>query len=483
SYTLRDYDGSVWTGNGSGEYTDYEVNQPYGIFGVDRQDGDIDTNTRILGSIAYTLPGQRVNWDGYGGVGAGVFVNKLNGYGVTDTMSYLSHEYRTFLLMDDDADAERTGGEDLLARGLTSVGGRGELIASQDSTGRGWSTGGIESVATGAELYESKGTLLRGGSQSGANLVYRYENGVRTDELLLSWPMNQRIIDAMRLGGYEDPVDVNQTLLRLGEDDAPTGPTETLQFSGDRQAWFIDAHDKLATLSLDGPGRGEVTFSSRTNAATAEVHIAGSTGSSSLRIEGDSWQGMSSDEAEIRGSLKKVVAASDGLSVDVGVDHYVGEVAFGRHGQPASVRLSVDAPLEPAPMTLDAALPSALEPAGDQQGPSGGPDVAAGTDPLTADALGAAQPSGDGPAASAAGDEAFAGLATACAAPESAGAVGVDDALTTDLLQSMPPVGQLIDDSSLTMADGANVRRDAALVAPMAEEDHLGLIDSLSPLH
>ena len=40
SYTLMDFDGKPWTGNGAGTYTDYGVNQPYGIFAHDRLDND-----------------------------------------------------------------------------------------------------------------------------------------------------------------------------------------------------------------------------------------------------------------------------------------------------------------------------------------------------------------------------------------------------------------------------------------------------------
>ncbi len=43
----------------------------------------------------------------------------------------------------------------------------------------------------------------------------RYKDGVLTDEYLWPWPMNQRIIDAMVLAGYNDPVDLTRTVFEL----------------------------------------------------------------------------------------------------------------------------------------------------------------------------------------------------------------------------------------------------------------------------
>ena len=53
TYTLMDYKQNPWTGRGTGTYTDYGVNQPYGIFALDRLDNDKNANTKLLGSIAY----------------------------------------------------------------------------------------------------------------------------------------------------------------------------------------------------------------------------------------------------------------------------------------------------------------------------------------------------------------------------------------------------------------------------------------------
>ncbi len=56
------------------------------------------------------------------------------------------------------------------------------------------------------------GNLLR--APGGTKFVHRYENGVLTDQPLWSWPMDQRIIEAMKLAGY-DPLDVTATVFGL----------------------------------------------------------------------------------------------------------------------------------------------------------------------------------------------------------------------------------------------------------------------------
>ena len=55
TYVLMGYDGNPWTGTGAGTYTNYAVNQPYGIFGVDGLSGDKNAYARLLGSLAYVL--------------------------------------------------------------------------------------------------------------------------------------------------------------------------------------------------------------------------------------------------------------------------------------------------------------------------------------------------------------------------------------------------------------------------------------------
>lgn len=65
----------------------------------------------------------------------------------------------------------------------------------------------------GREIVEKYGHLLA--TPGGATILYRYENGKLTDRPLWPWPMNQRIIDAMKLAGYANPVDVTKTVFGL----------------------------------------------------------------------------------------------------------------------------------------------------------------------------------------------------------------------------------------------------------------------------
>lgn len=48
----------------------------------------------------------------------------------------------------------------------------------------------------------------------GARLLRRYQDGVLTDQPLWPWPVNQRIIEAMKSAGYA-PVDVTATIEKL----------------------------------------------------------------------------------------------------------------------------------------------------------------------------------------------------------------------------------------------------------------------------
>ncbi len=86
---------------------------------------------------------------------------------------------------------------------------------------RSWNTPGISAFLespNGTELVTRHEHLLK--VPGGADITHRYENGVLTDQPLWPWPMNQRIIDAMELAGYE-PVDVTATVYGLAGGMAP----------------------------------------------------------------------------------------------------------------------------------------------------------------------------------------------------------------------------------------------------------------------
>ncbi len=78
------YDGKPWTGTGAGTYTNYDVNQPYGIFAVDREDGDKNAHARLLGSLAYIQP-----TDTYKASQA-VYITELDSIEIKDTAAYIA---------------------------------------------------------------------------------------------------------------------------------------------------------------------------------------------------------------------------------------------------------------------------------------------------------------------------------------------------------------------------------------------------------
>ena len=84
TYVLMGYDGKPWTGDGAGTYTNYDVNQPYGIFAVDREDGDKNAHARLLGSLAYVLSTDTYKPD------RAVFITKLDSVEIKDTAVYIA---------------------------------------------------------------------------------------------------------------------------------------------------------------------------------------------------------------------------------------------------------------------------------------------------------------------------------------------------------------------------------------------------------
>jgi hypothetical protein len=83
----------------------------------------------------------------------------------------------------------------------------------------------------GREIVAKSGHLLA--TPGGATILYRYENGKLTDRPLWPWPMNQRIIDAVKLAGYAHPVDVTKTVFGLAGGKMPNWETKGKQ----QQSW------------------------------------------------------------------------------------------------------------------------------------------------------------------------------------------------------------------------------------------------------
>ena len=196
SYTLLDYYGQPWTGNGAGTYSNYGVNQPYGIFAVDRLDGDKNANTKLLGSIAYVQSSDRF------APSQAVFITKMDSMEVSNTAVYYQPDYhlnKTRFALYNLASAV---GTNLYAKNLTGIGGAASTYGSD------WKK---SNLSEGASL-SSVGNIFS--STSGANLCRRYQNRALTDVPLWPWPMNQRIIDGLIQSG-RTAVDVTLTVEKM----------------------------------------------------------------------------------------------------------------------------------------------------------------------------------------------------------------------------------------------------------------------------
>ncbi|MBM3333468.1 hypothetical protein FJY63_02290 [Candidatus Sumerlaeota bacterium] len=98
------------------------------------------------------------------------------------------------------------GAKDLRARNLIGLGGRGA------SFHRDWKITDLLERADSRTAFGGAKSLFA--ASAGANLRFRYCDGVLTPEPLWPWPMNGRIMDAMKCAGYA-PVDVTATIERL----------------------------------------------------------------------------------------------------------------------------------------------------------------------------------------------------------------------------------------------------------------------------
>jgi hypothetical protein len=197
TYTLLDYYGKPWTGRGAGTYTNYGVDQPYGIFGIDAlPPSDKNARAKLIGSLAYVRAGDRFH------PAQLVFATKVDSVKVGDTVAYVqpgSHQNkRPFALYN----LQTSTGTNLVAHNLTSIGGTTSYFGTE------WKKSYIShgsSLSTVGNVFSAT---------SGARLCHRYKDGILTNEALWPWPMNQRIIDATVESGRA-PVDVTATVEKL----------------------------------------------------------------------------------------------------------------------------------------------------------------------------------------------------------------------------------------------------------------------------
>ncbi|MGH7797805.1 MAG: hypothetical protein ACREQ2_23330 [Candidatus Binatia bacterium] len=198
SYTLLDYFGKPWTGNGAGTYTNYRVDQPYGIFANDGFTGsDKNARSKLLGSLAYIRSSDRFQ------PGQAVFITKIDSMEIAHTAAYIEPGTHTTKQRFGLHNLQSSTARNLVARNLTGIGGKGSHYGSD------WNKSGL---AEGASLSSVTNPFTANGA--GANLCFRYKDGVLTSQPLWPWPMNQRIIDATLQSGRA-AVDVTATVERL----------------------------------------------------------------------------------------------------------------------------------------------------------------------------------------------------------------------------------------------------------------------------
>ena len=183
SYTLGCHGGSKYPRCGA---TLTGVDQFIGVIGSDALDGSQDlANKRLLGSIAYVENSAKH-------APAGAIRSGMSGVEWKDVVGYVEPGRHT--------DTTRAGGFTGRSKhsreviNSTFIGGRGNSLTSGST---------LTNVEQGVDVASVSSIYTAGG----AEICYRYVNGVKTDEPLWPWPMNQRIIDAMTQAGYA-PVDV-----------------------------------------------------------------------------------------------------------------------------------------------------------------------------------------------------------------------------------------------------------------------------------
>ena len=182
SYT-RQHNGVRWAGSAgvpAGTFSGDEPDQPCGIIcGGANNSSQLDPNAyaRVLGSMVYVPAGARFQG------GAGLTFGSIPELEVANTAVFIDHTSFPSLLTIDLSGNEQGNA----AHHLTSVGGAGANIAG------GWNPSNVVQGQTVTALPSVFS------STAGAQLCFRYQDGVLTDQPLWPWPMNRRILEATTL--------------------------------------------------------------------------------------------------------------------------------------------------------------------------------------------------------------------------------------------------------------------------------------------
>lgn len=229
SYNVLNYDGSIYLDEATGNpipMTNYTVYNPEGMISHDGWDAPYsendEANIKVLGCISYIKQNQKFHnftkrpW-------AGPLNFSIKKVEIKDCVTFIepgpNHQWVQNGKIDDGY-----GAVPLLNKvsNITRIGG---VINPIDTNG--WTSQNNYSSPNCTQITSTGGSIIdpNGSISGGAVIKKRYVNGVLTNEDLWPWPMNQRIIDAMTLGGYV-PVNVTETIFGLcGKNN--TVPTST----------------------------------------------------------------------------------------------------------------------------------------------------------------------------------------------------------------------------------------------------------------
>lgn len=189
TYQLRDAYGNII----GPTFYNYDVEQPQGIFTNDGEDGDKNAHLNLLGSLAYVLPGDNFKPT------YGIFLTRLDSVLLKDVVVSIPSNYYWKIPVEL---VNLPGATNLSVSNATSQGGGSSYIENLWRQNNMFLGG---AYASGENVFNTS---------RGANLCYRYQDGVRTTQPLWPWPMNQRIADALQQAG-RSPIDVTATVQSL----------------------------------------------------------------------------------------------------------------------------------------------------------------------------------------------------------------------------------------------------------------------------
>jgi hypothetical protein len=177
-----------WTGAGSSNFNGGAIGFSVGGEGA---------NHRLLGSIFYTLSSQNVSNQNslvYTDWGA---TDPHGPWTIKDVVAYTEQAKRPFNIF--------AACTNCFINNTTEIGGNNSNIGSA------WTQTNRKDYSTISAMNSDNAKPFQATAGNGARVCFRYQNGTLTSTPLWPWPMNQRIIDAMRAAS-KTPVDVTRTM-------------------------------------------------------------------------------------------------------------------------------------------------------------------------------------------------------------------------------------------------------------------------------